>query len=165
MLTFKDAADGYYQFEDNAPPEWYAHLTSCDPIEPPPPPLADYKNTAKMAIDNTAGTARAAFPSTGALVDAEYYRAEAEARAFTAAGYPAGAVPASVQSWATVKEWTAQQAADDIIAQADAWYGVLDLIRAARLAGKAAVDTAADNAAVDAARNAAIAQLDAIRPA
>lgn len=27
MLFFKDSKDGYYQFEDNAPPAWYAHLT------------------------------------------------------------------------------------------------------------------------------------------
>lgn len=27
MLFFKDDNDGYYQFDDNAPPEWYAHLT------------------------------------------------------------------------------------------------------------------------------------------
>lgn len=27
MLAFKDNADGYYEFRDDAPPEWYAGLT------------------------------------------------------------------------------------------------------------------------------------------
>lgn len=27
MLAFTDNHDGYYEFENTAPPEWYAHLT------------------------------------------------------------------------------------------------------------------------------------------
>lgn len=131
---------------------------------PPPAPLADYKKPAKAAIDNAAGNARAAFPSPGSLVDAEYYLAERQAREYKAAGY-SGAVPGSVQSWADASGMTAQAAADDIIATADQWYGVLEVIRSARLAGKAAVDAAADHAAVDAAAASAVAALDTIRPA
>ena len=37
MLAFKDSADGYYEFDDDAPPHWYAHLTPAA-IKPPPPP-------------------------------------------------------------------------------------------------------------------------------
>ena len=38
MLFFKDSADGYYQFADDAPPEWYAHLTpTAQQLAPPPP--------------------------------------------------------------------------------------------------------------------------------
>lgn len=29
MLYFKDNADGYYQFADNAPSSWYANLIPC----------------------------------------------------------------------------------------------------------------------------------------
>lgn len=131
---------------------------------PAPQPISDYKKSAKSAIDTASGNARAAFPSPGSLVDAEYYLAERQAREYKSAGY-SGAVPGSVQSWMDASGMTAQQAADDIIATADQWYGVLELIRSARLAGKAAVDAAADHAAVDAAAAASVATLDAIRPA
>lgn len=30
MLAFKDDKDGYYQFADDAPPEWYKNLTPCE---------------------------------------------------------------------------------------------------------------------------------------
>lgn len=36
MLYFKDAADGYYEFSDDAPPEWYADLIPTDRQFPPP---------------------------------------------------------------------------------------------------------------------------------
>lgn len=34
MLSFRDDNDGYYQFQDDAPNELYAHLTSCAPQLP-----------------------------------------------------------------------------------------------------------------------------------
>jgi hypothetical protein len=133
-------------------------------VDPTATILANAKSAAKADIDSAAGNARASFPSAGALVDAEYYRAESDARAYAAGGY-ASVAPASVQSWADAKGWTPQQAADDIIDQADAWYGVLDLIRSVRLSSKAAIDGAASVAAVDAARYAALTAMSAIRPA
>lgn len=72
----------------------------------------------------------------------EYERAEQHAREYRAAGYPEGpdvVVPAGVASWAAAKwreGWTARQAADDILATAERWYGVLDQIRAVRLMKK-----------------------------
>lgn len=72
----------------------------------------------------------------------EYMRAEQHAREYRAAGYPEGEdayVPPGVASWAMAKwreGWTARQAADDILATADRWYGLLDEIRALRLANK-----------------------------
>lgn len=81
----------------------------------------------------------------------EYTRAEIQARAFKAAGYPADNVPSSVSSWAEAKHrdnWTAQQAADDIIATADDWYGLLDEIRRLRLIAKEDVRHGADVDAV-----------------
>ncbi|TBW58568.1 hypothetical protein EZI54_04065 [Marinobacter halodurans] len=93
-------------------------------------------------IDQAAGNARERFVSPGYLVDQEYKRAEEAARSFADAGYPASDVPSAVSSWASAKSWTAQQAADDIIATADYWYGAIDQIREIRLAGKAAVQAA-----------------------
>jgi hypothetical protein len=62
----------------------------------------------------------------------EYELAEQEATAYKAAGYPTTA-PTSVVSWATAKQWTNQQAADDIIATATAWRSAMAAIRSKRL--------------------------------
>lgn len=67
----------------------------------------------------------------------EYQRAESQARAYKAASY-SGTVPTTVRVWAETKLWTNQQAADDIIAQADAWIGAQDAIRENRLKTKEA---------------------------
>lgn len=48
MLAFKDDNDGYYEFADNAPPAWYAHLTpiAIKPITPKT--LAELKREAEQ---------------------------------------------------------------------------------------------------------------------
>lgn len=79
---------------------------------------------------------------------AEYTVAEAEATAFADGGYTADPAPASVASWATAKGWTAQAAADDIIATASAWRTAQAAIRANRLLRKEQARTAADLAAL-----------------
>jgi hypothetical protein len=79
---------------------------------------------------------------------AEYTVAEAEATAFADGGYTADPAPASVASWATAKGWTAQAAADDIIATATAWRTAQAAIRANRLLRKEQARTAADLAAL-----------------
>jgi hypothetical protein len=78
----------------------------------------------------------------------EYILAEEEATAFAAAGYT-GTVPHSVHCWAVPKGWTAQQAADDILATATAWRGAQASIREKRLAAKEAVRNATDSAGVE----------------
>jgi hypothetical protein len=78
----------------------------------------------------------------------EYTLAETDATAYKDAGY-AGAVPASVQCWATAKGWTVTQAADDILATATAWRLAQASIRAQRLASKEAVRAAVDAAGVN----------------
>lgn len=83
----------------------------------------------------------------------EYTLAETDATAYKDAGY-AGAVPDSVQSWATAKGWTATQAADDILATAAAWRSAQASIRAQRLASKEAVRAAVDAAGVSTAMGA-----------
>ena len=79
---------------------------------------------------------------------AEYTAAETEATVFADGGYTADPAPASVASWATAKGWTAQAAADDIIATATAWRTAQAAIRAARLLRKEQARTAADLAAL-----------------
>lgn len=83
----------------------------------------------------------------------EYTRAATEAQAYKDANY-AGNVPASVQSWATAKSWTATQATDDILATAAQWTGAQAAIRAARLLRKEQVRTAPNAAGVTVAMNA-----------
>lgn len=81
----------------------------------------------------------------------EYDLAESQATAFKAAGY-AGAVPSSVQAWATAKGWTAQQAADDILAMASQLNSARDAIRAARLLRKEQARTATTAVVLDTVR-------------
>ena len=68
----------------------------------------------------------------------EYLDAAVEAKAFKAANYPVGVDDdyGLVKSWATAKQWTMTQAADDILAQELAWKGVAKLIRQYRLKAK-----------------------------
>jgi len=115
-------------------------------------------------IDRAAGEARDRFVSPGHLVDQEYKYAESKAREFKAAGYPGDAVPRAVSSWAQAKGWTAQQAADDIIATAGYWYDTIDEIRELRLAGKEATRNASE-ADRQSTAQAYIDQLNALVPA
>jgi hypothetical protein len=68
----------------------------------------------------------------------EYLDAAVEAKAFKAANYPAGVDDdyGLVKAWATAKQWTMRQAADDIIAQEIAWKSAAKLIRQYRLKAK-----------------------------
>lgn len=79
----------------------------------------------------------------------EYARAEREANAFKDANYPAEAVPGSVQSWATAKGWTAQQAADNILATAATWRSAQEALRDNRLLRKEQVRVAVNDAAIN----------------
>lgn len=81
----------------------------------------------------------------------EYQRAESQARAYKAAGY-SGSVPTTVRVWAETKSWSNQQAADDIIAQADSWIAAQDVIRENRLKTKEAYRVATSNAQLNAAQ-------------
>jgi hypothetical protein len=113
-------------------------------------PLDDQVVAAIDRIDSAADAARMAVIAKQTNTP-EYQRAEAQARAFKAAGYPAGDVPRNVAGWVAAKwrdEMTAQQAADDIIATADRWYQLLDDIRDMRLAAKEDVRHAANPAEV-----------------
>lgn len=117
----------------------------------------------KHKIDRASGNARGRFISQGNLIDAEYLQAETAAQAYVDTSY-SGVVPPSVQSWVDAADITPQQAADDILATAQRWRDLLDQIRAVRLAGKAAVDKAAD-ADIETTAQGYIDQLDAMQPA
>lgn len=72
---------------------------------------------------------------------AEYEEAERQAKAYADAGFT-GPAPGMVHSWAVAKSWTDQVAAQDIIAQAAAYRGALETMRAQRLLRKEQVRTA-----------------------
>lgn len=115
-------------------------------------PLASAITTAIDTIDGAADAVRLEVISRQTNTE-EYKRSEQQARAFKAAGYPSDDVPPCVASWVRAKYregWTARQAADDIIATADHWYGVLDAIRDLRLCAKEDVRHAASNGDVSA---------------
>lgn len=63
MLFFKDDKDGYYQFEDDAPKEWYADLTPTAqqlPDEPSPAEIDAQKDAQAQTItDSLLGQAMA----------------------------------------------------------------------------------------------------------
>jgi len=50
-LYFKDSGDGYYEFADTAPVEWYAHLTPCAQQSPPAKSPAQIAQELEAAID------------------------------------------------------------------------------------------------------------------
>lgn len=85
-------------------------------------------------IDVAADAARAAVVGDPTRT-IEYERAAAEAAQFKAAGYPADNVPRTVAAWA-INGRTAQQAADDILAEAAAYTEALYQIRETRLQAK-----------------------------
>ena len=91
----------------------------------------------------------------------EYERAATEAQAFKDAGYT-GATPPTLASWAEANNWTAQQAADDILAVSAAWNYALYALRDIRLKGKEAIKAAADAETATAAATAASDQIKAI---
>ncbi len=105
-------------------------------------------------IDDAADMARLAVVGDP-LRATEYQMAEAEAKAYQAAGYT-GEVPLSVASWAEAKQWTAKQAAESILAEAAAWNSALYAIRDVRLKAKEAVRNAPTAEAADAITDAAI---------
>lgn len=97
-------------------------------------------------IDIFADAARLSVVGDAARIK-EYERAQAGAEAYRDAGFT-GDVPPGVASWAYAKRrnnWTAQQAAEDILAASARWYDALDGIRALRLDAKEGVRSAVTN--------------------
>ena len=112
-----------------------------------PRALIDTIAAAVTEVDRLADIARAAVVGDAVRVK-EYEQAQIQAEAYRDAGF-SGPVPDDVACWATAKRWTAQEAAEDILAAAARWLGALSFIRNLRLNAKEDMRRATDNAAVD----------------
>jgi hypothetical protein len=127
------------------------------------PPLADYKAQAQDAIDQSAGRARARYITVAPGQEATYQAKSAEADAYVAAGRPADTSAYHIlTAEAAARGVTVSAVADLVRATRDQWTQLAAAIEGIRIGGKLAVENAADHAGVDAARDAAIAQLGAI---
>lgn len=102
---------------------------------------AELNKACRDAIDEAAGAARIAYVSKGLLIEEEYRLAKSQADEWIAAGQP-NEVPSAIQSWAQAAEMIPEEAANDILATATQWEGILTAIRDARLNGKAALNAA-----------------------
>lgn len=141
------------------------HRHSINVYTPPVIDLAATQRAWCARIDEAAGYARARFVSVGSLIDEEYKLTQSQCAAWREAGSPANNVPESVQTWADVNGWSAEQAAADIEAIAQAWNSALLTIRRLRLEGKAAVDATTSVLDAPIAANSFIELLNAIQPA
>lgn len=106
-----------------------------------PKDLTPIKEQFKNDVDVNCGNVREAVVSRGDFIAEEYRVAYEEAVAFKNASY-LGTPPASIQTWAVVKNQTPQWAADDVIATRDQYVTLLNAIRDVRLKSKAAIDAA-----------------------
>jgi hypothetical protein len=148
-------------------PEWvklgasYDGTTFANP--PPSVPLPEYKAQAKKAIDEAAGRARARYITAVPGQEATYQAKAAEADAYVAAGRPAdtSAYPI-LTAEAQARGISVSALADLVRATRDQWIQLAAAIEALRIGGKLAVEAAADHAAVDAARDQTIHQLDQV---
>lgn len=114
-------------------------------------PLPDVKRRAMEDIDTISEQMRLLVLGQQTNTK-EYERAELHALAYQAAGF-SGPVPRGVASWTKARHregWTDRQAAEDILATAGKWYGLLDEMREARLCAKQDVLHAATSPEVDA---------------
>lgn len=110
-----------------------------------------YRVQCRAQIDALASACRLRFISTGVGQEATYLAKEQEARAYKAAGYPAdvSSYPYTAAEAAAMGV-TTQQAADAAIATADLWNLSLGpTIERVRREKKLALDSAADEAAMD----------------
>lgn len=129
--------------------------------DPPAPLLADVLASALAAIDTTAGAARSRYITTVPGQEATYLIKAQQARDYQAAGHT-GPVPALVQAEADATGEAPQLACGRILAEEAAWIAKAAQIETARRRGKIAVGAAADVPAVDAARELALAELEAL---
>jgi hypothetical protein len=136
-------------------------LPPLESLHDPAFALADAKRKASAAIDQAAEAARLRYLTAGAGQALTYLEKERDARAYAAAGYPSTQLASYlfVDAERRATGQTGRQAADAIIATADAWRAKAAAIDHERRKGKLAVEAAADAAAVEAARAAALAAL------
>lgn len=138
--------------------EGFDYVDGAFVIVPPPQPTFDeYKKAGMVKIDHVAEVARVA--AVGDVMRAvEYDITAQEAKEYKEAGYPAE-IPPSVKTWAEIKGWTGQQAADNILETRARYIECLLQVRDIRLRAKDAVAVAVDSDAVDVAVTASTTQL------
>lgn len=122
-----------------APGRTRSHDEHGLPILIDPPSYVPTTDELCTRIDSAADAARAAVAGD-ALRAVEYDRARIEAEQFAADGYQ-GAVPPMVAAWA-INGRTAQQAADNILAEAAQYNTALVYLRTVRLNAKELIRTA-----------------------
>lgn len=123
------------------------------------PEALQAKAKAKIQIDVLANEIYSLFvPSPGLLK--EYQQAEDDAKAFMA---NSEVVPQSVSSWAIPKNWTNEQAAQDILASAARLKYIMGKIRECRLSYKEALDAAASLSEISSILSLGIATLNKLR--
>jgi hypothetical protein len=119
-------------------------------------PLPACQARALQQIDAAGEALRLAVVNQMTMQTEEYRQALQQAQAWRAAGYPETEeqpAPPDVVSWAVAKwrnSWTAQQAADDILATATLWATVISTVRTLRLANKEDVRHADDTTSINA---------------
>ncbi|MGM0985420.1 MAG: hypothetical protein ACQEXI_00320 [Pseudomonadota bacterium] len=116
------------------------------------------------SIDTAAGKARNAFVSPGELIEQEYQLAKREAKEWLDAGADESDVPTCVKDHADSFDVSVSEAANEIVTTGEAWEQAMRDIRTLRLKGKAAVRAADTIEGAEQAAQAAIAELNAIRP-
>ncbi|CAD5270073.1 conserved hypothetical protein [Halomonas sp. 59] len=126
--------------------------------------LSACKEVLSTRIDTAAGNARAAFVSPGSYIDQEYLLAKQEAGEWLANGKDETAIPSSVSDHMAMFGVSAEAAAQEIVATAEAWETALRDIRNLRLGGKAAVQRADTIEAAEEAAQQTIEQLNRYRP-
>jgi hypothetical protein len=90
------------------------------------------KNQTLLSVDRDVDLV---YSSTVGNRAVEYQLAEQEALDYKNAEFT-GPVPVTVQDWATVKSWTPQQAAEDVLASSAAWRSAQLSLRKQRLTAK-----------------------------
>lgn len=127
--------------------------------------LIEKKTEAKYPVDLAAENSRNKYLTTGSGQAISYLRKEDDAEKYKADGYPVIGSP-SEYPWITAEVnatgLSAQEAADAILAQRDAWLTLGTKIEEERRLGKLAIDAASDESEVNTARDNAVATLEAL---
>ena len=142
--------DVYVKFASQQPPEGMQRVAGedglpCFAVEPQAP-ASERRDVAINAIDTAADASRSRDQSVGQLLDIEYQQVvEAHGRWY-ADGYDAAKCPEEIEAWASAEGVTPLQAAQEIAEAAAHREAVIRQVRSIRLAGKAAVRAAANDA-------------------
>lgn len=139
-----------------------SHDANGLPVLVPPPAYVPSVEALCSRVDAAADKARAKVAGDP-LRAVEYDRSRLEAEAYKAAGYQ-GEVPRMVAAWA-INGRTARQAADSILAEAEAYTEALYLLRETRLQAKELIRAAINAGNIEHAQDIAAETIAAIEAA